>query len=90
MGLTTIDPHNQKQNTEFGINQTAIQRFKKVKINKEMYGHPDAVFERLMFLYRHKIWKKYQENGISYRGYADQQESQETGKNHFSRICKCK
>ena len=22
---------------------TEIQRFKKVKINKEMYGHPDAV-----------------------------------------------
>ena len=51
MGLTTLDPHSQKEHTEihkipkFGANQdslTEIQRFKNVKINKEMYGHPDA------------------------------------------------
>ena len=53
MGLATIDPHSQKEHTEihkipkFGVNQacfdwdTAI--LKKVKINKEMYGNPDAV-----------------------------------------------
>ena len=47
MGLATIDPHSQKEHTEihkipkFGVNQanlTEIQQFKKVKINKEMYG----------------------------------------------------
>ena len=46
MGLATIDPHSQKEHTEihkmhkFSVNQavsTEIQRFKKVKINKEMY-----------------------------------------------------
>ena len=47
-----IDPHSQKEHTEihkipkFVVNQDScaeIQRFKNVKINKEMYGHPDAV-----------------------------------------------
>ena len=46
MGLATIGPHSQKENTEihkipkFGVNQGSfeIQRFKKCKINKEMYG----------------------------------------------------
>ena len=54
MGLATIniDSHRQKAHTEinkilkFGVNRvlTEIQRFKNFKINKEMYGHPDAVF----------------------------------------------
>ena len=52
MGLATIDPHSQKEHTEihkipkFVVNQDScaeIQRFKNVKINTEMYGHPDAV-----------------------------------------------
>ena len=55
MGLATIDPHSQKEHTKihkipkFSVNQanisiiTEIQRFKNVKINKEMYGYPDAV-----------------------------------------------
>ena len=47
MGLATIDPHSQKEHTEihkipkFGVNRlvlTEIQRFKKLKINKEMYA----------------------------------------------------
>ena len=47
MRLATIDPHSQKEHTEihkipkFGVNQLVlaeIQRFKNVKINKEMYG----------------------------------------------------
>ena len=48
MGLATIDPHSQKEHTEihkipkFGV-LTEIQRFKNVKIYKEMYGLPDAV-----------------------------------------------
>ena len=49
MGLATIDPHSQKEHTEIHkimlirLVLTEIQRFKNVKINKEMYGHPDAV-----------------------------------------------
>ena len=47
MGLATIDQHSQKEHTEihkipkFGVNLASfddIQRFKNVKINKEMYG----------------------------------------------------
>ena len=47
MGLATIDSNSQKELTEihkipkFGVNQlvfTEIQRFKNVKIYKEMYG----------------------------------------------------
>ena len=47
MGVATIDPHSQKEHTKvhkipkFGVNQVSlaeIQRFKNVKINKEMYG----------------------------------------------------
>ena len=47
MGLATIDSHSPKELTEihkipkFGVNQvvfTEIQRFKNVKIYKEMYG----------------------------------------------------
>ena len=47
MELATIDPYIEKVHTEihkipkFGVNQaslTEMQRFKKVKINKEMYG----------------------------------------------------
>ena len=46
MGLATIYLHSQKERTEihkiskFGVNQASfeIQRFKKVKLNKEMYG----------------------------------------------------
>ena len=47
MGLATTDPHSQKEHTEihkipkFGVNLASfddIQRFKNVKINKEMYG----------------------------------------------------
>ena len=50
MRLATIDPHSQKEHTEihkipkFGVNQLVlaeIQRFKNVKINKEMHGHPE-------------------------------------------------
>ena len=36
MGLATIDPHSQKEHTRLVL--TEIQRFKNVKINKEMYG----------------------------------------------------
>ena len=53
MGLATIDPHSQKEHTEIHkiplslvlikLVLTEIQRFKNVKIYKEMYGHPDAV-----------------------------------------------
>ena len=46
MGLATTDSHSQKEHNEihkipkFGVNQTSseIQRFKNVKIYKEMYG----------------------------------------------------
>ena len=47
MGLATIDLHSQKEHTKihkilkFGVNQaslTEIQRFKNVKIKREMYG----------------------------------------------------
>ena len=50
MGLATIDPHSQKDHTEIHkipkfdclvlirLVLTEIQRFKYVKINKEMYG----------------------------------------------------
>ena len=47
MGLATIDPHSQKEHTEIHkipslvsirLVLTEIQRFKKVKINKEVYG----------------------------------------------------
>ena len=55
MGLATIDPHSHKEHIEihkipeFGLVfirlvLTEIQRFENVKINKEMYGHPDAEF----------------------------------------------
>ena len=53
MGLASFDPLGQKGHTEihkilkFGVNQASfaeIHPFKSVKINKEMYGHPDAVF----------------------------------------------
>ena len=52
MGLATIDPHSQKEHTEihkilkFGVNQASfncVTAILNVKINKEMYGHPDAV-----------------------------------------------
>ena len=52
MGLATIDPHSQKEHTEIKKSPslvfirhvfTEIQRFKKFKIYKEMYGHPDAL-----------------------------------------------
>ena len=51
MGLSTIDPHGQKEHTEIyicsnlvliGLILTEIQPFKNVKILKEMFGHPDA------------------------------------------------
>ena len=41
MGLSTIDPHCQKEHTKihkipkFGVNQASFKNF---KINKEMYG----------------------------------------------------
>ena len=47
MGLATIDPHSQKEHTEIHkirslvlirLVLTEIQRFKSVKIYKEMYG----------------------------------------------------
>ena len=47
MALATIDPHGQKEHTEIHkipslvlirLVLTEIQRFKNVKINKEMYG----------------------------------------------------
>ena len=41
MGLATINPHSQKEHTEIDkirLVLTEIQRFKNVKINKEMYG----------------------------------------------------
>ena len=54
MGQSTIDPHSQKEHAgihkipKFGVIirlvLTEIQRFNNVKINKEIYGHPDAVF----------------------------------------------
>ena len=51
MGLATIDPHSKNEHTainktpKFSVNQASfdIQRFKNVKINKEMYHNPDAV-----------------------------------------------
>ena len=48
MGLATIDPHSQNDHTEvhkipslvlIRLVLTEIQRFKKFKINKEVYGH---------------------------------------------------
>ena len=54
MGLATIDSHSQKEHTEIHkipslvlirLVLTEIERFKKVKINKEMYGNPDAVLD---------------------------------------------
>ena len=55
MGQATID----KEHTEihkvlkFGVNQTSfgIQPFKNDKINKEMYGHADAVFGSVQMPY---------------------------------------
>ena len=56
MGLATIDPRSQKEHSEIykipkiGVNQASFdwdERFKNVKINKEMYGHPDVVFKEL-------------------------------------------
>ena len=46
MGLATIDPHGQKEHIEIHkislvlirVVLTEIQRFKNVKINKEIYG----------------------------------------------------
>ena len=48
MGLANIDPHSQREHTEINTRfpslvlirlvLTEIQRFKKVKINKQMYG----------------------------------------------------
>ena len=47
MGLATIDPHSQKEHTEIHKTPTLVlirlvltdtQRFKNVKINKEIYG----------------------------------------------------
>ena len=53
MGLATIDSHSQKEHTEIHkirlslvlirLVLTEIQRFKNVKIYKEMYGNPDTV-----------------------------------------------
>ena len=52
MGLATIDPHGHKVQTKLykipslvliRLVLTEIQLFENVKINKEMYGHPDAV-----------------------------------------------
>ena len=60
MGLATIDPHSHKEHTEIRKSPglvllrpvlTEIQRFK-VKINKEMYGHPDAVSDSLRMTIR--------------------------------------
>ena len=54
MVSATIDPHR-KSTPRFtkspalaliGLVLTEIQQFKNVKINKEMYGHPDAVRQR--------------------------------------------
>ena len=50
MGSATIDLRDQKEHTKirkipkFGVIQASfgLQPFKNVKINKEMYGHPDA------------------------------------------------
>ena len=51
MGLATIDPHSQKEHTEIPKSPRLVlirlvltekQRFRNVKINKEMYGHPDT------------------------------------------------
>ena len=54
MGLATIDLHSHKVQTrlykitKFGVNRdpkvSKIQTFENVKLYKEMYGHPDAVF----------------------------------------------
>ena len=53
MELASIDPHSQNEHTvihkilKLGVIRlvlTEIQPFKNVKINKEMYDHPDAVF----------------------------------------------
>ena len=51
MGLVITDPHSQKEHTKIHkilislvlirLVLTEIERFKNVKINKEMYGHPD-------------------------------------------------
>ena len=51
MRLATIDPHSQKKHTFtkspclvlIRLGLTEIQRFIKVKFNKEMYGHLDTV-----------------------------------------------
>ena len=56
MGLATIDSHSLKELTEihkipkFGVNPE-IQRFRNVKIYKEMYGNSDAV--------QHGVWMPY-------------------------------
>ena len=65
-----IDPHSQKEHTEihkipkFVVNQDScaeIQRFKNVKINKEMYGHllagSDSVQMAIHFFVNFGIFK---------------------------------
>ena len=56
MGLATIDPHSQKNTPRFTKSPslvlfrlvlTEIRRFNNSKINKEMYGHPDAVSDSI-------------------------------------------
>ena len=55
MGLATIDPHIQKEHAKIHkipglvlirLGLTEIQQFKNIKINKEMYGHLDAVLRQ--------------------------------------------
>ena len=55
MGLATIHPHIQKEHAKvhkipglvlIRLVLTEIQPFENIKINKEMYGHLDAVFRQ--------------------------------------------
>ena len=72
MGLATIDPHSQKEYTKIHkipslviirLVLTEIQRFKNVKINKEMYGisvrmvvHFFVNFDIFKWLYLAYFW----------------------------------
>ena len=60
MGLATIDPHSQQEHTDTEIHKIPFKfSFKNVKINKKMYGHPDAVWDSVrifsVFMWRNHI-----------------------------------
>ena len=66
MGLATIDPHSHKMQIKldkipkFGVSRPKSKQdpFQNVKINKEMYGHPDDVRHRVRMAIHYFIKRK--------------------------------